>query len=435
MTHAQYLDLVLELLEHDKRYGEAQPTLSDYEYDQKMEQLLTYEKMHPDKIAENSPSGRLWETATEGFQQRAHLVPMFSLANTYSEDEVGSFIKRVLKILEKKEAVFCAELKMDGTAISLTYEKGKFVRAVTRGNGKVGDDVTANIRTIKSIPMQLVQLDGTYPEVMEVRGEVYLSLATFGSLNETREEEGLEPFANPRNAAAGSLKLLDPKEVAKRKLNVVVYGIADGYSPVKTQHEVHGYLKKLGLPTAGAHHLAKCHDLDSIMKFANKIHDERDDLPFEIDGIVVKVDDLHAWDLLGYTGKTPRFAVAYKFAPEQALTQVEAITVQVSRSGVLTPVAELAPVSLAGSTIARATLHNEEEVARKDIRVGDWVVIEKGGDVIPKVVAVEMKKTIPRSKNLAHASSLSRLSNNGDSGRGRSSCPLSKCEMCSPNGW
>ncbi len=396
MNTREYLALVAELIECDKRYAEARPIISDYEYDRKMEQLIFYEMAHPEQIAPDSPSQRLWETSTEGFQQKAHLVPMFSLANTYSEDEVSDFVARVLKRLEKKQTFFCCELKMDGTAISLRYEKGKLVHALTRGDGKVGDDVTANIRTIRTVPQKL---SGAHiPDQLEVRGEVYLSLNTFQELNARREEEGLEPFANPRNAAAGSLKLLDPKEVAKRKLNIAFYGIAEGMSPVKTQMEVHAYLKKLGFPTADEDHLARCHDLAGIMHFAEKIREKRDQLPFEIDGIVVKVDELKEWGLLGATGKTPRFAVAYKFAPEQAITEVEEITVQVGRTGVLTPVAELKPVSLAGSTIARATLHNEDEVKRKDIRVGDFVVIEKGGDVIPKVVSVELKKRPKETK-------------------------------------
>lgn len=394
-SQKEYLELVEEMIEHDKRYyDEAKPLISDYEYDRKMALLVEYEKAHPEEAHPNSPAQRVAESATEGFEQRNHLVPMYSLANTYSEEEVGAFVHRVHKLLEKKEVSFCCELKMDGTAISLLYKKGHFVSATTRGNGKKGDDVTANIKTIKSIPLKLT--GSHFPDEMEVRGEVYLSLATFRSLNAAREEEGLEPFANPRNAAAGSLKLLDPKEVAKRKLHIVTYGIAEGHSPVATQHEVHQYLKKAGLPTASSDHVAVAHDLAGIMKFAKKILAERPHLPFEIDGMVVKTDSLKTWELLGHTGKTPRFAVAYKFAPEQAHTKVNEITVQVGRSGVLTPVAELEPVFLAGSTISRATLHNQDEVARKDIRVGDWVVIEKGGDVIPKVVSVDFSK---RSKN------------------------------------
>ena len=395
----EYKELAEELAEHDKRYyDEAKPAISDYEYDQKMAALIQYEKAHPEQMLAHSPSLRISEAPTEGFKQREHLVPMMSLNNTYSEEEVGDFIERVHKLVEKKEVPFCCELKMDGTSISLLYEKGKLVHAVTRGNGRVGDDVTANIKTIKTVPLKL---SGDVPDVIEVRGEVYMSLATFRGINAQREEEGLETFANPRNAAAGSLKLLDPREVAKRKLNLVAYGVGEGQTPVAKQHELIHFLKKSGLPVSKPEHLAVCKDLKEIMKFAQKIQDERRHLPFEIDGIVIKVDDLKLHEILGATGKAPRYAIAYKFAPEQAETRVHEIAVQVGRSGVLTPVAELEPVFLAGSTISRATLHNQEEVARKDIRVGDWVIIEKGGDVIPKVVRVELKKR-PRDSHPWH---------------------------------
>jgi DNA ligase (NAD+) len=393
----EYIRLVEELIEHDRRYyDEARPTISDYEYDQMMKALIDYEKNHPDQILPHSPSRRISEGPTEGFEQRSHLVPMMSLNNTYSEEELGDFLKRVHKILEKKEVHFCCELKMDGTSISLRYEKGRLTHALTRGNGRIGDDVTANIKTIKGIPLKLSGHD--FPAVLEVRGEVYMSLATFHAINSAREEEGLEPFANPRNAAAGSLKLLDPKEAARRKLNCITYGIAEGQAQIDTQAEVHAILKKMGLPTAKNEHVAVCKDLDQIMKFAGSILKERTHLPFEIDGIVVKVNELKYHELLGATGKAPRYAVAYKFAPEQVLTRIHDITVQVGRTGVLTPVAELEPVFLAGSTISRATLHNQEEVARKDIRIGDSVVIEKAGDVIPQVVKVDFKRRGADSK-------------------------------------
>ncbi len=393
----EYTQLVEALIEHDKRYyDEAKPIISDYEYDQMMQALIAYEKEHPDQISPNSPSNRISEAPTEGFKQREHLVQMMSLNNTYSEEELGDFVKRVHKLLEKKEVDFCCELKMDGTSISLRYEKGHLIHALTRGNGKVGDDVTANIKTIKGVP--LVLKGDRFPDVMEVRGEVYMSLAAFHEINTAREEEGLEPFANPRNAAAGSLKLLDPKEVARRKLHLVAYGIAEGQSPVDSQIEIHHYLKEIGLPTWKSEHLAVCRDLDQMMKFALRIQKERNHLPFEIDGLVLKVNELKYHSMLGSTGKAPRYAVAYKFAPEQAATRVNSITVQVGRTGVLTPVAELEPVFLAGSTISRASLHNQEEVARKDIREGDVVVIEKAGDVIPQVVKVDLKKRPPHSK-------------------------------------
>ena len=378
-------------MEHDRRYfDEAKPILSDYAYDQKMGALIAYEKEHPDQILSDSPSQRVSEGPTRGFTQRPHLTPMRSLSNTYSEEELALFVKRIEKLLEKKEVDFCCELKMDGTSLSLTYEKGHLVRALTRGNGKMGDDVTANIKTIRSVPLKLV--GSHFPDVMEVRGEVYMSLATFEALNAEREEEGLEPFANPRNAAAGSLKLLDPREVAKRKLHLVTYGMGEGELFAPTQYEIHSYLKKAGLPVAKEGHLALCSNVEQIMEFATRIHKERAHLPFEIDGIVVKVNRLKDHDRLGVTGKAPRYAVAYKFAPEQASTRVQEITVQVGRTGVLTPVAELEPVFLAGSTLSRASLHNQEEVARKDIRVGDWVIVEKAGDVIPQVVGVDLKR-------------------------------------------
>jgi DNA ligase (NAD+) len=379
---------------HDKRYyDEAKPLISDQEYDRKYRQLLDFERSHPDWIEPDSPTQKVKEGPTAGFVQREHLAPMYSLANTYSAEEVGDFIKRVYKLTEKTDVPFCCELKMDGTAISLRYEKGRLTHAITRGNGRSGDDVTANVKTIRSLPHTLA---GNYPDLMEVRGEVYLDLKTFAALNETREEEGLEPFANPRNAAAGSLKLLDPKEVARRNLALLCYGIAE--PNLTHQYQVHKTLEKWGLPIASEKHLTVAHSLEEIMAFAGKIQHEREKLPFEIDGIVIKVDDLKFQHLLGHTGKTPRFAVAYKFAPEQAHTVIEEITVQVGRTGVLTPVAELKPVFLAGSTISRATLHNQDEVQRKDIRVGDTVIIEKGGDVIPKVVSVEESKRPAHSK-------------------------------------
>ncbi len=393
----EYIQLAEELKEHDKRYfDEAKPVISDYEYDQLMKALLAYEKEHPDQILPDSPTLRLLEGPTKGFKQRAHLVPMMSLNNTYSEEELADFVKRVYKLLERKEVAFCCELKMDGTSISLQFEKGRLVHALTRGNGKIGDDVTANIKTIPTVPLKLQ--GSHFPDMMEVRGEVYMSLNTFHALNEEREEAGLEPFANPRNAAAGSLKLLDPKEVAKRKLNLVCYGIADVGHLLEEQIQVHEILKKWGFPIAKEGHLALCKNLDEMVYFARRIEKERSKLPFEIDGIVVKVNELKYHDLLGSTGKAPRFAVAFKFAPEQVFTKVNEITVQVGRTGVLTPVAELEPVFLAGSTISRATLHNQEEVTRKDIRVGDTVVIEKAGDVIPQIVKVDFDRRPTFSK-------------------------------------
>lgn len=390
-TQQEYIKLVNELIEHDKHYYEKfKPVISDYEYDLLIKDIQAWEKIHPDLALPNSPTQRIGESLQEGFKHAQHIAPMLSLANTYSKDELTDFFNRIYKLLEKKDVKFCSELKIDGTAISIRYEKGKLVQALTRGNGKIGDDVTANIKTIKTLPLNL--LGSNIPDLIEIRGEVFMHKEIFQQLNKDREEQGMDVFANPRNAAAGSLKLLDPKEVLKRKLDIICYGIANEENFVSSQYELHGYLKKMGLPTAHENNYKLCKDIDDILGFANHIHEIRKNISFEIDGIVVKVDDILSHKILGFTGKSPRYAVAYKFAAEQAITTINDITVQVGRTGILTPVAELEPVFLAGSTISRATLHNQDEITRKDIRIGDTVVIEKGGDVIPKVVSVDFSK-------------------------------------------
>jgi DNA ligase (NAD+) len=319
---------------------------------------------------------------------------MMSLANTYSEEELIDFISRVKKGLRNDQSSYSVELKMDGLAISLQYEKGFLVRGLTRGNGESGDDVTSNLKTIRELPLQL---KGSVPDFMEIRAEVYLPLATFQRLNREKELKGSELYANPRNAAAGSLKLLNAAEVYARGLSLVCYGV-EGETHLHTQQEVHEQLKNWGLPVFAKEHHQIVHSLEELMAFANKIEQQREALPFEIDGVVVKLNQLKDRELLGATAKTPRWAVAYKFAPEQATTLIEDIVVQVGRTGVLTPVAQLSPVFVSGSTITRATLHNIEEIERKDIRIGDHVIIEKGGDVIPKVVSVDLKHRGPHSK-------------------------------------
>lgn len=386
-SQKEYERLIAEIRKHDELYYVAnQPVISDYEYDQLLKRVEEIERAHPEWVSKDSPTQRVSSDIREGFKQVAHGEPMLSLANTYSEEELSDFVNRMYKLLETTEVFFNAELKMDGVAIAIRYEKGKLVQGVTRGNGKMGDDVTANVMTIHSLPHKI----SGAPDVLDLRGEVYLPLSVFRELNRVKEEEGEEVYANPRNAAAGSLKLLDPKESEKRKLSIVLYDMVDG--PVNQQSEVEPYLKKLGLPVFPKDHSKRCKDLQEILSFAHSIERQRKELPFEIDGIVVKLDDRKARKYLGVTGKCPRWAVAYKFAPEQAVTVIEDITVQVGRTGVLTPVAELKPVHLAGSTISRATLHNQDEIDRKDIRIGDTVVIEKGGDVIPKVVSVDVSK-------------------------------------------
>lgn len=384
------------MIEHDRKYyDEAKPLISDFEYDQKIALLRAYEKEHPSDVHIDSPTIRVSESPTKGFVQKEHIFPMLSLANTYSSEEIQEFMNRVEKLLEKKVS-YLVELKMDGVAISLKYKKGKLIEAVTRGSGKVGDDVTQNVKTIRSIPLSLSGND--FPDELEIRGEVYLDLLSFHKLNLLRQEEGLEPFANPRNAASGSLKLLDSKETKKRNLKIITYGAVSKSLEISSQKELHKALKKWGLPTADGQDLQKVKTLEEVMDFAESVLKRRQRLPFEIDGLVIKVDDLTLHERLGVTGKSPRFAVAYKFAPEQAATKILDITVQVGRTGVLTPVAELKPTLLSGSTISRATLHNQDEIDRKDIRVGDTVLIEKGGDVIPKVVSVDLKKRPASSK-------------------------------------
>ena len=385
--HREYIKLCEEAWEHNHRYFvQHQPTISDEEYDHLINRLKMIEKEHPEWVLPSSPTQRVGEASTAGFQQVVHKIPMLSLANTYSKEELEDFIKRVKKLLEKDQVEFCTELKMDGLAVSARYEHGVFVQGATRGDGKQGDDITANMRTIKSLPLRLHGKN--IPEHLEVRGEVYMPREFFNKMNAEKAKRDEQLWANPRNAAAGSLKLLDPKEVSKRHLAVTFYGIAeDSSGQLQSQYDLHSFLKTHGLPVLQK--VGKCQSLDEIWDFAEKVKTMRHSLPFDIDGVVIKLDNIQWQKRLGNTGKNPRWAVAYKFAAEQASTRIEDITVQVGRTGVLTPVAELEPVFLAGSTIARATLHNEDEIKRKDIRIGDFVIIEKGGDVIPKVVMVK----------------------------------------------
>ncbi len=388
-------DQLCELIWYHNRlyYIEHAPEISDEEYDLLFKRLEQLEREHPEWISPSSPTQRVNESPTEGFKTVEHRLPMLSLANTYSREEIEDFIVRIQKHLGNKPFAFSGELKMDGIAISATFEKGKFIRGVTRGDGRRGDDITANMRTIANLPLQLY---GKYvPDFMEVRGEVFIPRAVFQTLNEQKLQDGEPLWANPRNAAAGSLKLLDPQEVAERGLSIVFYGLAEeSTGAVTKQSQVASFFHSLGLPTL--EYTALCQSIEEIWIFAEKIRSLRSSLSYDIDGIVIKLDDLKEQKRLGNTGKNPRWAIAYKFAAEQAITRIQGITVQVGRTGVLTPVAELEPVFLAGSKIARATLHNEEEIQRKDIRIGDLVTIEKGGDVIPKVVSVDL------SQRLAH---------------------------------
>jgi DNA ligase (NAD+) len=396
MERIEYQKLVQAILRHDYLYYvECRPEISDLEYDHLVKRLEAIERAHPEWITSNSPTQRVGEMA-HGFQQGFHSVPMLSIANTYSKREVEQFVARLCKLLEREQLDFLCEPKMDGTAVSLLYEKGKFVRGLTRGDGKKGDEITENLKTVVRLPLEIVGKN--IPNRLEIRAEVFISYPAFDRLNRAAAERGEEQWANPRNAAAGSLKLMDPKEVSKRALDIICFGIVgEGAVGIPTQNEVHLWLERHGFPIFAEQHRLLCADGDAIMKFAEQVQQERRKLLFPIDGIVAKVNLLRYHDQLGATGKSPRWVIAYKFAAEQATTKVRDIIVQLGRTGVLTPVAELDPVYLFGSTIARATLHNREEVHRKDVRIGDMVIIEKGGDVIPKIVAVDMEKRPPHS--------------------------------------
>ncbi len=383
----QYKELCEKIWYHNKRYFvDNDPEISDEQFDALMKSLEKIEKKSPELISKNSPTQRVGEMTTGGFSSVLHEIPMLSLANTYSQEELQDFSDRLKKLVGSDAIPLSAEIKMDGIAVSVRYEKGKFIRAVTRGNGKKGDDITVNVKTIAALPLQL--LGDNLPDILEIRGEIFMPREIFLKLNEEREKREEPLWANPRNAAGGSLKLLDPEEVARRRLSIVVYSVAqDSSETVVSQFESHAIMKAWGLPTLDF--VEKCENLDAVSAFAEKVLEHRSELSFDIDGIVLKLNDFKEQKRLGVTGKNPRWAVAYKFAAEQETTFIKEITVQVGRTGTLTPVAELEPVFLAGSTISRASLHNEEEIQRKDIRVGDRVIIEKGGDVIPKVVEVD----------------------------------------------
>jgi len=382
--------LSLEIQQHDRAYYiDARPTISDPEYDRLYRELVDLESAHPDLRTADSPTQRVGGQPLAGFTQVAHSVPMMSLDNTYSPEEVQAFLARAQKPLGDAQLRWTIEPKIDGIAVSLRYEHGHFTVGATRGDGTHGDDITANLRTIRNLPLRLTPAKGiAVPELLEVRGEVFMSLAAFQKLNAERAAAGEELFANPRNSTAGSLKQLDPRLVARRPMQVVVYGIGSVTAPeVPTrQADLLAWFRSLGLPTP--ERLWVAHTPDEVVQAIAELDTVRRSFAYETDGAVVKLDDLALRQQLGTTSKAPKWAMAYKYAPEQAETRLRNITIQVGRTGALTPVAELEPVFLSGSTVSRATLHNEEELRRKDIRVGDVVVIEKAGEVIPAVVRV-----------------------------------------------
>ena len=369
-----------------KYYVLAEPSISDYEYDKLLNELIELETKHPELITPDSPSQRVGSDLTKEFQPFEHKYQMLSLANTYSEDELIAFDKRVKSGLNIDEDIeYVTELKIDGVSISIHYRNGVFYKAATRGDGRVGEDITNNIKTIRSIPLK-VNTDLTF----EVRGEVFMPLDGFKRMNEERALSGEKLFANPRNATAGSIKLQDPKIVATRPLDIFTYYFLSEEKELKSQSEGLELLGELGFKINPNYEV--CSNINEVIQFCEKWDQKRAELPYETDGIVIKVNLVEYQKALGSTAKSPKWAVAYKFSAKQAVTKLKKITWQVGRTGIVTPVAELEPIFLAGSTISRATLHNIDEIKRKDIREGDFVLIEKGGDVIPKIVGVDLSK-------------------------------------------
>ncbi len=392
---ARHADLVEQIRQHDYLYYvEAAPVVSDRAYDELYQELLKIEAAFPELATADSPSQRVGGQPIKEFKPVRHLAPMLSLDNTYSQEEVREFVSRAQRFLPGQTLDWSVEPKVDGVAVSLRYEEGQFIVGATRGDGTTGDDITTNLRTIRSIPVKLrKRIDGQKPpQTMEVRGEVYLTTTGFAKLNAERKAAGEELFANPRNAAAGSLKQLDPRIVAKRPLDLVLYGLGavEGGTRPQTHEETLRWLKQLGFKTP--ERTWHCRSVEELIRAIDELDRVRRSFPYQTDGAVIKLNSLPLREKAGYTAKAPRWAIAYKYAPEQAETRVKNILVQVGRTGALTPVADLDPVFLAGSTITRATLHNEEELRRKDIRVGDSVIIEKAGDVIPAVVKVLLEK-------------------------------------------
>ena len=369
-----------------KYYVENSPEISDFEFDQMMRRLMDLEAAHPEFYDELSPSVRVGSDRTSEFVSVAHRYPMLSLSNTYSTEELLAFIERIER--EEGQTEFVCELKFDGTAISLTYENGRLVRAVTRGDGTTGDDVTANVKTIRSIPLTLS--GSGYPELFEIRGEIFMPYSSFERLNSEREAAGDTLFANPRNAAAGTLKQQQSAVVAKRGLDCTLYQMAGENLPFKNHIENLDAARSWGFKIS--EHMKLCHSAQEVIDYIGYWDEERKNLPYPTDGVVIKVNDFAVRRQLGFTAKSPRWAVAYKFKAESALTKLLSVDFQVGRTGAITPVANLEPVLLAGTTVKRASLHNAEQIAALDIRVGDMVYVEKGGEIIPKITDVELSQ-------------------------------------------
>ena len=369
-------------------YVLANPTISDYDFDMLLNELIALEQQFPELILPDSPTQRVGGDITKEFQTVKHRYPMLSLSNSYNIEEVKEFISRIKKTIEE-EVEFVCELKFDGISISLTYENGLFVKAVTRGDGTQGDDVTANVKTIRTIPLRL---KGDYPDFFEMRGEIIMPHSSFNAINTEREDLGLQPFANPRNAAAGTIKLQDSKEVAKRKLDQYCYFMMmdDDKMIFKNHYESLMAAKQWGFNVSNF--MAICKNIKDIEDFIDYWDEKRKELPFDIDGIVIKVNDFRQREILGFTSKSPRWAIAYKFKAEEARTKLLSVDFQVGRHGTITPVANLEPVQLAGTIVKRATLHNADFIEQLDLHYDDIVCVEKGGEIIPKITAVDLSQ-------------------------------------------
>ena len=386
-------ELRAEIRKHDHYYYVLnQPLISDAEYDRLFRELQELEEKYPQFVTPDSPTQRVGAPPAEEFRPVRHAIPMLSLQNCFSEEEFLEWDRRVRRLLGGRQPVYICEPKLDGLSVELVYENGVLTVGSTRGDGYVGEDVTRNLRTIRQIPLRLLPLNGKAPRLLEVRGEVYMEKEAFRRLNREREEKGEPLFANPRNAAAGSLRQLDPGITARRPLKAFFYalGRAEGIT-IRSQEELLAILSKLGFPVNPL--WKRCESPEEAIAFYHELLERRDELPYEADGVVVKVNDFSQREALGEVSRAPRWAIAFKFPAEEATTRVLDIVVQVGRTGALTPVAILEPVEVSGVTVSRATLHNEDEVKRKDVRIGDWVVVRRAGEVIPEVV-----KSIPERR-------------------------------------
>jgi DNA ligase (NAD+) len=385
-VHKIIQDLRDELNQHNYNYYVLDnPTISDFEFDQKLKQLQELEDKHPEFFDDNSPTQRVGGTITKNFQTVVHDYRMYSLDNSYSKEDVIDWENRIQKVLGNVPLQYTCELKYDGASISITYENGKLKRAVTRGDGFQGDDVTNNIKTIKSIPLQL---KGNFPERFDIRGEIILPFEGFEKMNQELIEIGETPYSNPRNTASGSLKLQDSSEVAKRPLECLLYFIVGNNLNIKTQFEGLEAARDWGFKVPKEAQLAN--SLEEVFNYINYWDEHRHQLPYETDGVVIKVNSFQHQDELGYTAKSPRWAIAYKFKAEQVSTRLNSISYQVGRTGSITPVANLEPVQLAGTVVKRASLHNADQIEKLDIRIGDTVFVEKGGEIIPKIIGVDL---------------------------------------------